>query len=170
MTGPLGKVLGLLETTLGVLVDPVVPCCPLDPVCRTAVYPAGVSVPWDSCGEGGCGDRDGMLWAQLTALDPVQGGSDSGNCPAYMWTATVGIVRCVSVLGEDGQPPTAAQVAADADRQITDADAIWHALRCCPTRPEALADVSLSSWRPLGPLGGCAGGTWTMRGRFDACC
>lgn len=143
--------------------------CTLDPLpCRTAVYLGG-EVPWDSC-EGSCtGDREGMLYASLVGLNPVTG-QDPGGCPTWNFTFDIGVLRCIHGLTDSGKPPKPEDIAADAARQADDADAVFYAFTCCPTRPEALRVVTLQSWRPLGPQGRCAGGAWTVRGRLDACC
>lgn len=165
MTGPLERVTQTLRLALDTLTSgdcrlAVLPC-------RTALYLGG-EVPWDVC-ETGKGGTNGQLWANLTNLTPVAGGSDSSNCPSYNWTAELGIVRCVSSLNPDGSPPRVSDVEADAALQAQDADAIWSALACCATRPEPLQDVVLSSWAPLNG-GKCAGGAWTVRGRLTLCC
>lgn len=174
MASPLVTVLGILTDVLDLLTDSEgsedTPDCALTVLpCRTAVYLGG-EVPWDECGDGGCSGKDGMLWAKLISVDPTAGGSDQGNCPSYIWTAEIGIVRCIATLGEGSAPPSASVIEADAIRQAADADAIYTALRCCDARSEALREVALSRWNPLGPQGACAGGAWTVRGAFSVCC
>lgn len=174
MSTPVGHVLEVLQSALDLLTvvpePPAENLCLIDPLpCRTAIYLGG-EVPWDSCNGTGCGDRDGMLWAKMIGINPVSGGSDSSNCPDYTWTAEIGVVRCVASLDDSGNIPTPDQVAADAQQQADDADAIFTALRCCAPADSPLREVALTSWSPLGPTGGCAGGAWTVRGRLSACC
>lgn len=170
MADPVTDVVALLRLALDSLSCNTGDCCPVSPpTCRTAVYLAG-EVPWDTCESGCSGDSNGMMWANLLTIAPTAGGSDQGSCADYIWTAEVGIVRCVAGPTNDGSPPSADKVQADAEQQATDADAIFTALRCCDSRPEGLLDVALSSWAPLGPNGNCAGGAWTVRGRLSVCC
>lgn len=170
MTGPLTRVVVVLQTALDALTCQDADCCSITPdVCRTAVYLGG-EVPWDTCDSGCSGKRNGMLWAKIVSIDPTAGGTDTGSCASYTWTAEIGVVRCITGLNQDGSPPSAAAVAKDARQQVADADAIYAALRCCPTRPDALQDVSLTRWAPVGPQGNCAGGAWSVRGSLDVCC
>lgn len=165
MSGPLERVTEVLSLILTTLTEGD---CALDLLpCRTALYLGG-EVPWDNC-ETGRG-TNGQLWANLINITPTAGGSDAGACPSYNWSAELGIVRCIASLSDDGSFPAVSAIEADSTRQAQDADAIFNALRCCPTRPEALRDVALSSWVPLGPNGKCAGGAWTARGSLDVCC
>lgn len=147
--------------------------CPLPCFCRVAVYP-GLEVPWDSCSTGGtCGECDGQLYAAIQSVTRVQG-DGVGACKTYQFTALVGAVRCAAPMSDDDQHPfpSVEAVQNDAIRQAVDADGIRYAIECCPTRPQRLRDagIVLDSWAPLGPQGGCVGGAWTIRGRFDVCC
>lgn len=171
MTGPVTAVADLLRSALDLLTDQGATgnCCPLSPqVCRAAVYLGG-EVPYDSCDDGCSGKKNGMLWAKLISITPTQGNTDQGACASYIWTAEIGIVRCVAGLGEDGSPPSPARVEADALQQTADADTIFTTLRCCEARSEELKDVSLVRWDPVGQSP-CAGGTWTVRGALNVCC
>lgn len=146
--------------------------CPLPCFCRVAVY-AGLEVPWDSCTTGGaCGECDGQLYAAVQSVVPVQG-DGAGACRAFNFTAIVGAVRCAAKLKDDDLNPfpSVEAVQNDAIRQARDADGIFYALTCCPTRPQRLKDagIVLESWAPLGPQD-CVGGAWTITGRFDVCC
>lgn len=169
MSKPVASVLKIMSDALDTLGQDS-DCCALNPeVCRTAVYLGG-EVPWDSCDSGCAGGKNGMLWAQLVRIDPVTGDPGAGNCASFAWTIEFGIVRCVAGPDQSGNPPSETAVAADAAQQIADADAIFAALSCCASRSDALRDATVSSWTPLGPDGGCAGGTWSMRGRLNVCC
>lgn len=167
MSGPLERVTDTLRLILTTLTSG--DCCLDLKPCRTALYLGG-EVPWDNCEACKSKGTNGQLWANLINITPAAGGSDAGACPEYNWSAEIGIVRCIASLSNGGSVPTPAAIATDALQQAKDADQIYRALRCCPTRPEALHDVVLSSWVPLGPNGKCAGGAWTARGRLDVCC
>jgi hypothetical protein len=171
-------VLGLLSDILEVLTteaDESPGGCPLPCFCRVAVHPAA-PVPFDSCESAGdCADGcEGQLWGAIQLIQRVAqpAAAGVGVCEAYTFTAQVGAVRCAAVSHEDGTPPSVDAVQRDAARQAVDADGIRYAIACCPTRSQRLIDagIVLESWTPLGPQGGCVGGFWTIRGRFDDCC
>lgn len=163
---PVSAIVTLLHTALDLVQDNS--CGSLAPVCRCAVYLGG-EVPMDSC-ETSCGNgRNGMLWANLVGVNQIPQAGD-GPCQAWTWTAQIGVYRCVAVLGADGSIPSKDAIEADSTQQAADADAIYAALVCCVYRPETLRDVTLSSWAPVSPQGGCAGGSWTVTGRLEDCC
>lgn len=172
MVGPVGGVLTALKTILDVIEngdgsDGV--CVVLDPpVCESFVGLGG-TVTWDQCA-GDCGGANGQLWANLQSIDPITGESSAGSCQTYLWTAEVGVVRCVATVNDAGEPPSGFVKETDAQQQGVDADLIFQALTCCKPLPENIADVELVSWSPLGPNGGCAGGVWTVRGALSVCC
>lgn len=156
---------------LAELADPErVTDCPLSPEpCRVAVYPGG-EVAWDSCETLGCGSgKNGQLWV---AAQPAIVTEQGGGCRRIQWTAEIGIVRCASgVVRDDGSPPRVADVEADAAQQAADSAAIMRAVTTrWPGKPECLEGVGLVAWQPLGPNGGCVGGSWTIRGVLDECC
>jgi len=145
-------------------------CLLWPPPCRVVLSP-GLDIAWDSCGEAGCADpdgRDGQLWANITTMATVN--SSAGSCERINWTADIGIVRCAATLQEDGSAPTVAAEEHDAWQQAADADMLWQAIRCCPTRPESVQDITLVNWTALGPSGGCVGGVWTISGALEVCC
>ena len=169
MAGPVANVIGVLSHVIDLLTDEVSGCALVPLPCRSSVE-TGTTVAWDHCKDSACGDRDGQLWASLTALTAV-GASSEAECVSLQWTAQIGIVRCAKAdIGDDGTMPTAVQLREDVDQQALDADAIRYALSCCTARGDSLRDVALVSWIPLGPSGGCVGGQWTVRGVLDVCC
>lgn len=163
---PVEYVLDRLRDALDLLAEG--DCAVSPATCRTAVYFGG-EVPWDECGTGCAGGKNGMLWAKLVSITP-RGSNRGGKCAEYAWTAEFGIVRCVAGMGKDGSPPKPAAVEADAYQQARDADAIFNGLVCCPSPDSPLRDVSLTSWSPLGPNGNCAGGAWLAEGALSVCC
>lgn len=171
MPDPVTSVLVVLREALDLLTDyEESDGCAIDlPVCRSGIYLGG-EVPWDTCSESCSKGENGMLWAKLVSINPVNSGNDSTNCPTFSWTAEFGIVRCIATMSNDGAPPPMDMIEADADQQVADADAIFNALRCCDARSEALQDVTVNAWNPLGPNGACAGGAWTVRGVLSVCC
>lgn len=174
-----GATLGVLELLSDILEVLTTPAdespagCPLPCFCRVAVYP-GLEVPLDSCDTGGsCDECDGQLWGAIQSVTRMeQPGAAGSPCEAWQWSAQVGAVRCAAKPKDDGSPPSIDAVQDDSVRQAIDADGIWYAIKCCPERSQRLKDagIVLDSWTPLGPDGGCVGGFWTIRGRFDVCC
>lgn len=177
MSGGAAEVLQTLQDILDLLVPDTSPddspsaACAIDPApCRYGLYP-GFQVPWDSCGEGPCGDRNGQLWGVLQSMTPVsQGGLSGDPCTIFNWVGKVGIVRCVTGLDDAGEPPDMDSVTADAWQQALDADAIRSAIKCCPLRSARVRDIVVSGWTALGPQGNCAGGEWELRGVYQLCC
>lgn len=143
--------------------------CPLIPApCRVALYPGG-EAPWDTCESLPCDTgRAGQLWV---AAQPATVQEQGGGCRRIIWTAQVGIVRCVAGPRNDGSPPSVMDVESDALQQAADSAAIKAAVTDQElTESWGLPAVELVSWSPLGPTGGCAGGAWTIRGVLDECC
>lgn len=157
--------LQVLDEILILLTDEASGCTIQPPPCRVALYP-GAEVAWDTCEVNSMGDN-GQLWANLM---PTVNIVNEGSCATVTFQAEIGIVRCAATVDDDGDPPSPGEVAADALQQAEDADAIWRALSCCDARSEAVRSMVLTSWRPVGPQGGCVGGIWTVRGVFNECC
>jgi hypothetical protein len=144
-------------------------CAAMAPFCRVAVYP-GDEVPLDSCEVNLCGSGggEGQLWAAVQGVTLIE---DDGGCIAWMWNAEVGAVRCAAKTGDDQKPPSVDAVQSDAVRQALDADAILRGIVCCPERNSRIdhAGIVVDGWEAI-VGGGCVGGKWNIRGRFDVCC
>lgn len=144
-------------------------CGGMAPFCRVAVYPGG-EVPLDSCEFNACrGEgKDGQLWAAITGTDLIE---DEGGCVALAWNAEVGSVRCAAKPTDGQELPSTKAVQSDAIRQSLDADAILRGIVCCPERDSRIKSegVIVDGWEPI-VGGGCVGGKWNIRGRFDVCC
>jgi hypothetical protein len=138
------------------------------PAGRAALYPGG-QVAWDQC------DCDGQVWVRLISLVPSGGPiSERGRnlttpCGVLMWTATlgVGVVRCVTSLDSQGNPPTAAELTADTVQMTADLADLAAALQCCLA--EQVNKLTMVRWDPLGPDGGCAGGEWQVTVLMSNC-
>jgi hypothetical protein len=119
-------------------------------------------VAWDYSGD--CGDDVcGMAWVRLVAVYPstVIGvpSEEPGNCSkAIGMDVEIGILRCVSVSDDQGNPPDPTDLQANAALQVADAMALRKAAACCA--PEK--DFILGGYTPVGPAGGLVGGTWAM--------
>ena len=125
------------------------------PTCWCGLYP-GATVSWDYCGE--CsGDSCGMGYVRLATVFPysqfpIEVIDDRCTLPTA-WAIEAGALRCMPQppSGEVLAPGPMAEVAI---RQVLDAGAIHTALKCCGLK------VAVNRWQPLGPSGGCVGGSW----------
>lgn len=113
----------------------------------------------------GNGDECGMAWVRLMNMFPSQGIVDAyqepGNCAAEISaTIEVGILRCMSVGDESGEPPTPEEYLEGAQLEAADALAMLRAITCCEALPNK--DYMLGPYTPTGPLGGIYGGTWQL--------
>lgn len=173
MTSGLGGLVELLSDILVILTSDdsdSVGCGGMPPFCRVAVYPADV-VPLDSCEVNECAGsgKDGMLWGAVQSIDLVE--DQGGGCIVWDWTAEVGAVRCAAKPTDGQKLPSVVAVQSDAVRQALDADDILRGIVCCPERDSRIkrAGIVVDGWEAV-IGGGCVGGKWNIRGRFDVCC
>lgn len=115
--------------------------------------------------DGDCADRCGMAWVRLVSLYPsVSIGvldPTPGNCGSSIGVdVELGIMRCISVGDERGNPPTPDELLAATQLQIADSLVMQRAVLCCDAIPPS--EVILSNYTPLGPAGGLVGGMWTL--------
>jgi hypothetical protein len=133
----------------------------LDPAPARAFVAPGQMVAFDDC----C---DGQVWTRLVALEPQQAsklGATVGQGPCgQLWAVTVGVgvLRCAAGMTDQGTPPTAAAMTADAVQMAADLNALADAIYCCLAEqlPAVSRQFRLSRWDPIGPDGGCVGGEW----------
>lgn len=124
----------------------------LDPTPELVIVSPGANVAWDNC----CG----QLWARIVNYTPPTGArqvrkADGSLCsPRRQATIEIGVLRCVAVVNDQGNPPTEAELNADGEQVLLDAEALWQMLSCEVKVREVIR------WTPLGPQGGCAGGHW----------
>jgi hypothetical protein len=129
------------------------------PVCWCGLYP-GDSVAWDACGEcdnGHCG----MAYVKPGIAVPYQTFPVAQLDASCSWPIShsieVGIVRCFPTSEDDGTPASADAVTEATLNMALDQAALYRAIRCC-----SCSEIALAGWQPLGPLGNCVGGAWTM--------
>lgn len=141
--------------------------------CQCALRPGLAPPPADFCCE--CTGGQGQASVQIGPIFPVLAGQfprrftgSPDNCAAYEWAAelTMTVYRCVSVADEDGFP-SFDELMADTRKIMDDAQAMRRALLCCDwhARPDLPGDVwpiIMGDWKPLQPLGGCAGGSQSV--------
>lgn len=110
-------------------------------------------------------DVCGMAWLRLARIFPSNRFPtpvlEANGCKAplaYEWQ--MGVWRCMPTMDTDGNPPGEAAQAMAAAVLIGDAQAMYQALVCCLDKlPRELA---VGQYTPVGPFGGCGGGTWTF--------
>jgi hypothetical protein len=130
--------------------------------CFCGILP-GDNVAFDYCSP--CaGDRCGMAWVRLAGVVPMQnetfGFITPNRCaPVLMGVFEVGVLRCAPTMLEDGSPPTMADQLDAATLQASDMAAACRAAACCFGNERA---VTLGAWNPVGPDGGCLGGSWAV--------
>lgn len=119
----------------------------------------GEAVPLNYCDN--CGD--GMAWVRLVAIgaptdaDPQAAGSTCYNPLAA--TVEVGIIRGIVVIHEDGSPATPDEQMTAFREQMAGMRAMHRTLTCCDLPSgESIGELN---YTPMGPEGGCVGGTFT---------
>lgn len=130
---------------------------------------AGESAAWDYCQP--CdGDLCGMAWVRIANVAPLQSASISATgagpilfnrcAPALAVAFEVGVLRCAPTLGPEGQLPSMADQLEAAALQASDMAASGRAAACCFKDDGRF--VAVNQWLPLGPEGGCLGGSWSV--------
>lgn len=120
---------------------------------KRRVLVPGNEVVWDDC----C---DGQLAMKVISIVP----KGDPKCITG-WDATLGLslIACVATVNDRGQAPSAAQINADGLRQLTMMEELRDALQEIPETVKPVLRLTLLSWLPQGPQGGCAGGEWQVR-------
>lgn len=127
---------------------------------RTLLVAPGAEVAWDDCCEG-------QLWGRVVNLAPLQSTSQQSarGCfePFYLLSIELGILRCASVVNNQGKAPRPETLTDEGLRGIADMAALLEAIQCNDrTR-------TIGRWTPRGPDGGCVGGFWTFDVRVSNC-
>lgn len=126
---------------------------------------AGEQVAWDYCQP--CeGDMCGMAWVRIASIVPLSATTSNDGtillnrcAPALAAIFEIGVLRCAPTVGPEGQLPDMAEQLAAAHLQASDMAAAGRAAACCFTDGRM---VAVNQWTPLGPDGGCVGGSWTV--------
>lgn len=125
----------------------------------------GAQVAWDDC----C---DGQLWARLVTIEPNRSQNPSGRgvggagvCGITHYSATIelGLIRCASVVDDNGIAPEPTTIEDEGIAGIGDMTALLQAAACHP------ATLTMGRYTPQGPQGGCVGGAWAFSIRLDNC-
>jgi hypothetical protein len=126
---------------------------------------AGETVIADYTGECADGGPCGQAWVRLITAYPASGvgllDETPGNCGSELGIdIEVGILRCFPSPDEDGSAPTADEMLAAAFQQHQDILTLHRAIYCC--NAISSKDAVVSSYTPMGPLGGLYGGRLTV--------
>lgn len=140
--------------------------------CRTFIAP-GNPPAWDFCCD--CGQGDGQAWVQISEVFPTDDFPNQQlgpmRCPpsGYGVEFTVGILRCAAVLDDQGRAPSSERLTADAQKVQRDRAIVNEMLRCCYLADADPGSYVLGLWTPLGPDGGCVGGSVSLQVAVPAC-
>jgi hypothetical protein len=117
---------------------------------------------------GDCNDRCGMAWVRLVGGYPMRGvgqpDETPGNCGQTLGVSVeMGIMRCMNVGDDLGNPPPVEDLVAAVELQVADMLIMQRALYCCAAIPAK--EILLGVYQPLGPegAGGLVGGTWSFQ-------
>lgn len=127
------------------------------PVGVRMVAPGSSAPPADWCCETPDGSGVGQAWVRVTrryrsTAFPAPESTPVCRVSQLAVEIEVGVYRCVSALGQHGEPPDPAAVTADALGADADACALGAAV-------DRLSWTHVrGAWVPLGPSGGCGGG------------
>jgi hypothetical protein len=144
------------------------------PVCQCCLAP-GNTLPMDYCGGDECdtcndGSCTGQAAVNVLQIYPTTQfptpAVDARRCATYSWAALLSmtVFRCAAVQDEKGCPPPCDAQTHDALVAWSDAEAMHRAVLCCflEGRDPCDADLVIGTWTPVGPDGGCHGGTLTV--------
>lgn len=136
----------------------------------------GLLPAWDDCCEGQLYVR--MIEAYPTAgqnapfpaIDVQQRGVGA-HCGFHLLAVHIGlgIIRCAATVDDQGNPPTSAEVTADADALLEDMADLLDVLVCESQGTPGIQALKIDRWTPSGPEGGCAGGEWGAYIALDPC-
>lgn len=169
VSGLVSRLLGCLCAQLAdTVAGPPVMCC---------VRP-GLAAPADLCcqAEVDGETREGQAWVRVARIYPTTGrfpqqAVDRQICATGGWAAELemGAWRCAATVDDDGSPPACGDVTRDALVALSDAAAMRRAARCCFPDEKGDPPAVVGEWVPLGPNGGCTGGTLTLTAQFYDC-
>lgn len=138
--------------------------------CFCGLFP-GEEAPWDYC-DGNCGKtRAGQIWVRLVSAFPTQPFpviDPLGTCASAMgFDLEVGAIRAAPMITGTAAKPILPTVDAQLEStriQLAEMAAIRRAIKCCMAENEDGGEISyaLGSYSPVGPDGGCVGGSWTV--------
>lgn len=132
------------------------------------------AIAWDGCDCGQLALTVNRIYGSRTFPTEAQETGDEQTCglPLAVADVTVSILRCVAGPDDQGNPPTCAQLFADAQKWHADTYAVRHAAACCLR--DMVENKTIVEWRmgatiAAGPEGLCAGSTTQLLVGLDAC-
>lgn len=138
-------------------------------VCRLAIEPGAVA--WDFCSstvDGDGNEINGQAWVRWTNRFPYSTFPIPANSarPCGFPKAVViemGIIRCVPIMDDRGNPPDADAMTDAAQAAGIDGEALLWAV-CCASSTDAFKNRSIlvGNLLPVGPQGACGGVTLTL--------
>ena len=118
----------------------------------------GAAVAFDYCEDGG------MAWSRLVAVEPIETQVGRQCVVEYDITVEVAILRCAPMIHEDETLPTAEEQLAASMLQFHDLG-LMHDVLACTVVPATFENYRIGTYAPVGPEGGCVGGSWTATWR-----
>lgn len=140
---------------------------------RQCLLVPGLDVAWDNCQ---CGQFAQVLISSYTTNAPFDGGSTLiQSCGASYRAITVAssIVRCVSTMNDNGEPPACSAYLTDAVSDVYDREAVRTGITCFLQNlldAGGIEYYNVGAQTPLGELGGCAGSVLTWSAAFINAC
>lgn len=127
-----------------------------------------LSVYEDECCDGLAYVKINQVFASATFPEPLE---DPTNCAIDQWAVDLemGVFRCAP-SGEIVALPTCEQWTAAATQVHFDAAAMRQAVACFRGTQTPGDELVVRPWIPLGPLGGCTGGTQVVTASFSQRC
>lgn len=134
----------------------------------------GLQVAFDNCCE-----NEGQLWVRLIQAFPA-GGPRSGPFPTADMVQACGVsalaariglgtVRCAHVVNDGGAPPSGDDMTSDALGIFADSSILLAAIEEPISKLRLVKKALVTTWTPVGPSGGCAGGEWEFVALIDDC-
>lgn len=123
---------------------------------------ADIGQTFDECCEGLAWVRPAGFYMSGTQTSPFPSPSTDEaifacGVPAWGFSMEMGALRCIPT----NHRLTCTEWTNVTAQQLADAKAMRAAV-CCLEAAHDPGDVALGTWSPLGPAGGCLGGTWTV--------
>jgi hypothetical protein len=141
-------------------------------VCRSFIAP-GSSSPWDVCCD--CGRNEGMAWIAIQEVYPTdnfptsQTGAMRCTFAEHGVRVTLNVLRCAAVVDDQGRVPSTARLMNDMRKVQRDRTIVLEAIKCCFLADADPGTYVIGSFTPLGPSGGCVGGSTSLSFAVPAC-
>lgn len=141
-------------------------------VCRSFLAPGGPP-PWDTCCD--CGTGEGMAYVQIASVAPTDNfpiqQTGAMRCPptGQIIELNIAVIRCAATVDDQGRAPSAERMTADALKVQRDRAIVYEAIKCCYLDDADPGTYVIGAFTPLGPNGGCVGGTTSLTLAANVC-